>query len=253
MSALDLLWQVLRRLYIWAPSAFLDAGDYQEKYVQPWLGWSIDLPDWAFPVALVLLLLLSVVLAYHDLRGKAGKADVIFEIRELIFSLNQYTHGRPEQPFNGAEATIKGQLRNRSGKHADIEGIKVALMERGWFWRWNVLDKRDAQMLLNRLRAPIDLYHHGVSLEAHSRSLDISEIWAYPSIPTTVTPDSNRRYRLEIFVESYGQGHPEPTHAEIDMKSAFEIAKRRSERTRKLFPESTESTPGTADSPNSPV
>lgn len=232
-SAAAFAWGIIRRLYVLAPTVLLDPADYQARYIQPRFGWSLDLPDWAFPLGLVVGLSLAAFLTYHEARSKAGNPDVVFEVRESHFVLNHCDRSRPEQPFYLADVTLVGQLRNRGDTRADVENVRVALMERGRLWIWREVDKeRAAEKLLNSMRAAIDLYHHGVSVEAHSPSKAITEIWAYPSIPVSVTPASKRAYRLRVLVDAYGQRRPTPTYEPVDLAAACRCAQARFEKSR---------------------
>ena len=223
ISAGALLWGIIRRAYVWAPTILLDAADYQERYIEPHLGWSIDLPAEVFPIALTIGLFMAVVLTYHDVRSKEGKPDVVFEVRESIFSLNSYNRSRPKQPFDMADVTLKGRLRNRGDVRTDINGVRVALMGRGWLWAWRKVDEQPATMLLNRSRAKIDLYYHEVSVDAQSSSWDIAEIWAYIPIPLSLKPSTKRAHRLRIFVDAYGRSRPSPMYESVDVLLAFRI------------------------------
>ncbi len=228
MALLNPAWPLLRgivvRAYWMAPAILLDPFDYIERYVGPNLGWSVDLPAIVPPIAFVAGLFLAAVLSYRDVLSKAGKPDVVFEVRESIFSLSNYNHNRPKQPLDMAAVTLTGQLRNRADVKADIEGVSVALMERGWLWRWTVVGaERAATMLLGPSKAAIDLYRPGVSVDAKSRSREISEIWVYIPIPVSLQAGTKRAYRLRIFVDAYGQSHPSPMYQSVDVPSAFRI------------------------------
>lgn len=244
-------WGIIRRFYCWAPTFLLDPADYQERYVEPRLGWSIDLPSEAFPIALIVGLTWAAILTYHETRRKTSKPDVIFEVRESIFSLSNYNHNRSEQPFDMAEVTLKGRLRNRGDVGTDIESVRVALMERGWLWIWRKVDEKAPTMLLNRLRANIDLYHHGVPVDAQSSPKDITgiaEMWVYLSIPVSLKPESRRPHRLRTLIDAYGQRHPSPTYEPVDLPAAFRIGRASFERIHKVLGKPSESTQNTEGS-----
>lgn len=206
-----------------APAILLDPFDYNERYIEPIVGRSVNLPAEVFPIALVTGVLWVAVLTFKDVRSKAGKPDVVFAVRESIFRLSNYNHNRPKQPLDRAEVTLKGRLGNRADVKADIEGVRVALMERGWLWRWSVVSERPATMLLGPERDDIDLNYREVSADARSRSRGISEIWAYIPIPVSLKQSSKRAYRLRIFVDAFGQSHPSPMYESVDMPFAFRI------------------------------
>ena len=247
-SARAFLWGIILRWYVLAPSILLDAGDYQERYIKPRLGWSIDLPSQAFPIALVAGLFLAAFLTYHDARGKAGKTDVTFEVHDFDFLLNHRDRGRPEQPFHMADVILRGRLRNTGDVAADIKGARAALMERGWFWIWRKVDEQQATVLLNRLRARVDPYHHDVSVQAHSSSRDISEIWVYPSIPVSLKPESKRAYRLRVLIDAIGQSHPRPVYLPLDMPESFRAGEASFQRVDEMRSIASESTQGTEES-----
>jgi len=223
-SARAFLWGIILRWYVLAPSILLDAGDYQERYIKPRLGWSIDLPSEAFPIALVAGLFLAAFLTYHDARDKAGKSDVVFEVHDFDFLLDSRDRGRPEQPFNMATVNLRGRLRNRGDIKTDVQGARVALMERGWLWRWSTVDgQKPMKIFGGPLKTIVDPYYHGVLVDSHSISRDIREMWCYLSIPVSVRPDSKRAYRLRILMDAYGQNQASATYEAVDLVDAFRV------------------------------
>ena len=248
-SARAFLWGIILRWYVLAPSILLDAGDYQERYIKPRLGWSIDLPSEAFPIALVAGLFLAAFLTYHDARGKAGKSDVIFEVHDFDFLLNSRDNDRLEQPFNMAEVNLRGRLRNRGDIKTDVQGARVALMERGWLWRWSTVDEQKPMKIFNRLRAIVDPYYHGVSVDSHSISRDICEMWCYLSIPVSVRPDSKRAYRLRILIDAYEQNRASPMYEAVDLADAFRVGEATFRRINEMRGRTNASAQSTEESP----
>lgn len=232
-----------------APAILLDPFDYNERYIEPRLGWSVDLPAELAPIALVTGLFVAAVLTYHDVRRKAGKPDVVFEVREFDFLLNSRAKDRPEQPFNMAEVNLRGRLRNRGEIKTDVEGARVALMERGWLWRWGTVDEQKPIKIFGPLKAVIDLVYHGVSVDGHSPSRDISEMWCYLSIPVSVKPDSKRAYRLRILVDAYGQNQATPMYEAVNLADAFRAGEASFQRVDEIRGRTSESVQSTGEPP----
>lgn len=219
-SALSFFWGVLRRFYWWAPAILLDPFEYYERYINPRVGWDIDMPSEWFPVALGGGLFLAAFLTYHDLRSKTADSTVIFEIREASIAFNSYNHSRPEQPLDLAQIDIKGALRNRGNERAIIDGINVALEEKAWPFGWRRVGTSEPPTLLSSLRARVDLYYHGISVDGRSRSRDVSDIWAYVRTPTTIKDRLTNRYRVRVTVEAADQ-QASSTSVDVDLQGAF--------------------------------
>jgi hypothetical protein len=219
-SALTFIWGVLRRFYWWAPAIFLDPFDFYERYLRPRLDQDIDMPSEWFPVALGCGIAWAAVLTYHDLRSKAGRSTAAFEIREASIGFHNYNHDRPEQPLDLAQIDIKGALRNRGSERAVIDGINVALEERAWPFIWKAIGASRPPTLRNSIGATIDLYYHGISVDGRSRSRDVSEIWGYVSIPTTIKVRLTNRYRVRVTVHAADE-QPTSTFVDINLQEAF--------------------------------
>jgi len=210
----------MRRFYYWAPAILLDPFDFYDRYLRPHVDRDIDMPSEWFPVALGGGMIWAAFLTYHELRSKTASSAVIFEIREASIAFNSYDHSRPEQPLDLAQIDIKGALRNRGNERAIIDGINVALEEKAWPFGWRRVGTSDPPTLLNSLGARVDLYYHGISVDGRSRSRDVSDIWAYVRIPTTIKDRLANRYRVRVTVEAADE-QTSSTSAHVDLQGAF--------------------------------
>jgi len=210
----------LRKCYYWAPAILLDPFEFYERYLRPRVGLDIDMPSQWFPVALGGGMTWAALLTYHELRSKAGRSTVIFEIREASIGFNSYNHDRPEQPLDLAQIDINGALRNRGSERAVIDGINVVLEEKIWPFGWKAVGPSHPSALLNQLGARVDPYYHGISVDGRSRSWDVSGISASVSIPTTIKDRLTNRYRVRVVVEAADQ-QASSTSIGVDLQEAF--------------------------------
>lgn len=219
-SALAFFWGVLRRFYYWAPAILLDPFEFYERYLRPHVGRDIDMPSEWFPVALGGGMTWAALLTYHELRSKAGRSIVIFEIRGASIAFSNYNYDRPEQPLDLARIDIKGALRNRGNERAVIDGISVVLEEKAWTFGWKAIGPPRPPTLRNPSGATVDPYYHGIGVDGRSRSRVVSEIWAHVSIPTTIKDRLANRYRVRVVVEAADQ-QAGSTSIGIDLQEAF--------------------------------
>jgi len=212
---------ILRRFYFWVPSFLLDPFDFYDKYAKPHTRVAIDIPEWLFPYALGLGVILAAIGTASDLRMRGRNAAVRFEVRGQDASVPIFDGSREDTPCDQVELRWVGALNNAGSERVPIDGVGVRVWQR---WRlvpiWQRLQDPTTITLRGALGNNVDPYYQGVHVDGGTRSRDISEVHAFVKLPTGV---KNRpHFRTELQVKTAMMHNYGATRTTFDLTDAIE-------------------------------